>query len=77
MVFYAWLDASTVKLFTYDVFCTPKAAVLHAFINVIFCQAGVKSHHPMGIKTSDGGNFFLGWITLKVKTIPKHLLGVL
>ena len=57
--FYALLDAFTGKLLTYDVFCTPKAAVLHAFINLIFCQTGVKSHHPMGIKTSDGGNFFL------------------
>jgi hypothetical protein len=61
--FYAQLDASTGKLFTYDIFCTPKAAVLHAFINVIFCRTGVKSHHPMGIKTSDGGYFFLGWVT--------------
>ena len=51
----------------YAVFCTPKIAVLHAFINVIFCQTGVKSHHPMGIKTSDGGNFFFGLGYMKSK----------
>ena len=40
--FYAYLVASTDKLLTYDVFCTPKATVMHAFINIIFCQTGAK-----------------------------------
>ena len=59
----AQLDASTVKLLIYDVFCTPKAKIMHAYIDIIFCQPGVKSHNPIGIKTSDEGYFFLGWVT--------------
>ena len=77
MVFYAQLDATWGKLLTYDVLCNPKATGMHAFINIIFSQTGVKSHRPIGIKTSDEGYFFLGWVTWKVKTVPKHLLGVL
>ena len=65
MVFYAQLDASTRKLLTYDVLCTLKATGMLAFINIIFCQTGVKSHHPLGIKTSDEGIFF--WVGLREK----------
>ena len=46
--------------------CTPKATVMPAFTNIIFCQTGVKSHHPIGIKTSDGGYFFF-WVCLHEK----------
>ena len=62
IVFYAQLDASTDKLLTYDVLCTPKSTVMHACINIIFSQPGVKSHHPLGIKTPNEG-YFLGWVT--------------
>ena len=61
IVFYAQLDASTDKLLTYNVLCTPKATVMHAFINIIFSKPGVKSHHPLGIKTPNEGYFSKHW----------------
>ena len=60
IVFNAHLDAPTGKLLTYDVFFTPKAKVMHAFIDIIFFQTGVKSHHPIGIKIYNKGYFFFG-----------------
>ena len=64
--FDAQLYDSTGKLLTYDTFCTPKATVMHVFINMKFCQTGVKSNHPKGIKTSDKGYFFgLGYLISK------------
>ena len=43
----------------------------------IFCQAGVNSHHPMGLKTLNARYFFGGWGTDEVKMVLKHTLGVL
>ena len=43
-------------------FGTPKATVMQVFINMKFCQTGVKSNHPIGIKTSEKGYFF--WVGL-------------
>ena len=60
IVFNAQLDASTVKLPTYDVFCTLKAKLMHAFIDIIYCQTGVKSHPSIGIKTFHKGFFLVG-----------------
>ena len=62
--FYPKLDASTGKLLSYDVFCTPKATVMHAFINTSFCQTGAKSRHQ-GSKLLTEGTFF--WFGLHEK----------
>ena len=48
-------DASTGKLLTYNVFCTPKARVMNTFFDIKFCHTGVKSHQPIGVKISDEG----------------------
>ena len=44
---------------------------------LLFCPAGLNSHHPIGEKTSDRAYFFLEEATLKARTVLKHSKGVL
>ena len=50
----------------------------YAYIfHLLFCQAGMNSHHPIGIQTFDVGYFFLGEGKKKLKTVLKLILEVL
>ena len=46
---------------TKNVSWTPYPRIMNAFLIFIFCKAGVKLHHTIGIKTSNSMYFFFGW----------------